>query len=57
MDNTTIEINPTEYKALKKAYDKVVKENLTEFTYKHKPVLVKYVYYLLEHMRNVLKIK
>ena len=53
---SNIEVNPTNYKALKTAYNKALKTNATQFMYCGNILLVSYCKYLLDHMRNVLRI-
>lgn len=54
MDSITI--NHENYKQLKKAYDKAVKDGVDQFIFEGSELVTKFAKYLLEHMRNVLKI-
>jgi hypothetical protein len=51
-----IEITPKNYRSLKTAYDYAVCENAKDFVWQNKVLVTSYAKYVLEHMRNMLKI-
>lgn len=52
-----IEVNTGNYKAIKKLFDKAVRDGKESFVYDGLELVTAYAKYLLEYMETILKIK
>jgi hypothetical protein len=50
-----MELTKEEFKEFKKLYNKAVKEEKTQFTFKDQPVLVAYAKYVIEYLNTLKK--
>ena len=57
MTQKSITVNPETYGRLKMAYDRAIEDNKEQFTFEESELIVPFAKYLLEHMRNVLKLE